>query len=113
LSFTAEEIWRHMPWEQEESVFLATWFEEWPKITESTQFSDSYWREILEVRDAVNIVLEQARKDGILGSGLEAEIILYCISGLYKKLVQLKDELRFVLITSQASIVETHLQLEH
>jgi isoleucyl-tRNA synthetase len=113
LSFTAEEIWQHTSWKQEESVFLSTWFTAWPKIVENPEFNNNYWREILNIRDAVNVVLEQSRKSAVLGSGLEAELTLYCNNNLYKTLYHLKDELRFVLITSQANIVETTTQPEH
>ena len=32
LSFTAEEIWSHLPGKREPSVFLATWYNRWPKM---------------------------------------------------------------------------------
>ena len=44
------------------------------------------------------------RKEGIIGSSLDAEVDLYCDDPLLATLGQLGDELRFALITSYASI---------
>ncbi len=104
LSFTAEEIWHFMPGKREESVFLAAWYGEFPKIALEENMSDSFWQQILEVRDLVNKALEDARAQGKIGSGLEAIVDLYCGEKLYGLLSQLEDELRFVLITSEAHI---------
>lgn len=104
LSFTAEELWENMPGPKTESVFLTDWFTDLPALPEDIDLNDSFWREILLVRDQVNKALETARQAGTLGSGLEAEVVLFCDAALYEKLAKLKDELRFVLITSQAQI---------
>ncbi len=45
------------------------------------------------------------RERGGIGSSLEAEVSLYCEGELYDGLRQLKDELRFVLITSKAEVL--------
>ncbi len=105
LSFTAEEIWTFMPGARGESVFLTEWYTDLPKVNLDSSFNDSFWRQILQVRDEVNKVLETARKDGVLGSGLEAEVTLYCSSDIARELAKLQDELRFVLITSQARVL--------
>ena len=51
LSFTAEEIWRNLPGERAESVFLETWFELpdmfLPGEVASDQFGLSYWQDVL------------------------------------------------------------------
>jgi isoleucyl-tRNA synthetase len=104
LSFTAEEIWPNIPGKRSESVFLSDWYTDMPVLPTETIMGDAFWRKILLVRDEVNKVLETARKDASLGSGLEAEVILYCEADLLAELNKLKDELRFVLITSQAQV---------
>ncbi|HSX20268.1 MAG TPA: isoleucine--tRNA ligase [Gammaproteobacteria bacterium] len=103
LSFTADEIWQYLPGERAESVFLTEWYTDLPTLGK-TGMNDQFWHTVLEVRNAVNKVLENARNNNVLGSGLEAEVTLYCQDDLYKVLQQLQDELRFVLITSQAHI---------
>lgn len=104
LSFTADEIWQYLPGERAESVFLSEWYTEFPKFSKPSEMDDAYWRVVLQARAEVNKVLEVARNNGILGSGLEAELTLYCDAELLKVLEQLQNELRFVLITSQAKI---------
>lgn len=105
LSFTAEEIWQYLPGERAESVFLSDWYVDLPELAIDSSMNDAYWRQVLLVRDAVNKVLETARNNNVLGSGLEAEVTLYCKEEIFKVLEQLHDELRFVLITSQAKIM--------
>lgn len=106
LSFTAEEIWQHLPEQEpkrESSVFLSQWYEDLPEaITED--MNESYWQQILTIRDAVNKALEEARAAGVLGSGLEAEVELYCQPDILQLLSKLGTELRFVLITSSAQV---------
>ena len=58
----------------------------------------------MEVRDAVNRELERLRNAGEIGANLQAEVILYCGSEIYQRLAKLEDELRFVMITSTATI---------
>ncbi|NMH58964.1 isoleucine--tRNA ligase [Alteromonas ponticola] len=103
-SFTAQEIWQEMPGEREEFVFTHTWYQGLDAFSGETKLNDDYWHQILKVKDAVNQAMEQARKEGRLGGSLEAEIHLYANDGLKEKLLQLEDELRFVLITSKAHV---------
>ncbi len=104
LSFTAEEIWRQIPGPHGESIFFEGWYEELAALPESFEFSSAFWKEILEVRTEVSKVLENVRKEGKIGSSLDAEIDLYCSEDLLHKLSSIGDELRFVLITSYARV---------
>ncbi len=106
LSFTAEEIWQHMPGKREESVFLTTWYS-LPEIGGRKEDIDKelrFWDQVLSTRDAADKVLEKLRIAGGIGSSLDAEVDLYCNSNLYEAMRQLGDELRFVLITSYARV---------
>ncbi|WP_126456359.1 isoleucine--tRNA ligase [Sulfuriflexus mobilis] len=101
LTFTAEELWQHLPGERSDSVFFGEWYD-LPPMPISDGMNLKYWDEIIEVRDAVNKELETARKAGVIGSALDAEVGLYCGREILDKLNALEDELRFVLITSEA-----------
>jgi isoleucyl-tRNA synthetase len=108
LSFTAEEIWRNLPGDREESVFMETWFE-LPEMflpgEEATErFGLDYWKDLLLVRDAVKKEAEKVRVAGSIGSSLDAEVDLYCDAAWLEKLSRVEDELRFVLITSYARV---------
>lgn len=104
LSFTAEEIWQHMPWKNNESVFLNTWLENIPELREDNPLNADFWSQIMSIRNVVNGMLEQRRKDG-MGSSLEAILTLTChTEHSYEMLKNLGDELRFVFITSYAKV---------
>ncbi len=104
LSFTAEEIWQCLPEPRETSVLLATYYEGLSCFSAKTRMDAAYFENIMCVRDEVNKVLEAARADGVIGSGLEAKVTIAAKAPLYENLRALKDELRFVLITSAAKV---------
>lgn len=101
LSFTAEEIWQLIPGQDRESVFLETWYDAWPVIDSVNM---DFWQELQLVRDDVNKALETERQKGVIGSALAAEVTLYAKPHLLSHLERLKNELRFVLITSIARV---------
>ena len=105
-SFTADELWSFMPGERNASVFLNTWYE-LPEMYSSQAEADNaigFWKQVTEVREAVNKELEALRVSGEIGSGLAAEVSIYCGREIYDVLNTLEDELRFVLITSDARL---------
>ena len=104
LSFTAEEIWEYLPGEKKPSVFLSTWSQDLSNLPENAVMSDQFWYELIEIRACVNKALETMRNQGKMGAPLEANIILYANDALYDRLKLLKNELRFIFITSGAQI---------
>ena len=104
LSFTAHEAWQHIPGQRSESVFLETWYGGLFGLEGRGELTEADWQRILEARGAVSQRLEGMRKDGDIGSSLDAEVTLYCDGELHGSLEKLGDELRFVLITSYASL---------
>lgn len=102
LSFTADEIWQALPGERDEFVFTGTWYEDFGCQVDSQ--ADRFWQEIQNARDEVNKVLEQARNDKQIGGQLEAKVTLFATGKLKADLEHLEDELRFVLLTSDASV---------
>ena len=102
LSFTAEEIWKHLPGAREPSVFLTTWYDGLFAVRDEDAFGAAYWEQLIAVREVVSKELEKVRVAGGIGSGLDAEVDLYCDGVLAADLGRLEDELRFFLITSSA-----------
>ena len=100
LSFTADEIWRALPGERGESVFLETWYE-LPQAEGETSLD---WEAILAVRGLVSKTLEHLRNEEMIGAPLEAEVRIHCHGDLYDTLDALGDELKFVFITSDANV---------
>jgi len=107
LSFTAEEIWCQIPGGHGVSVLLETWYDKLFDLNPSATMNFEFWSAIQETRTLVSKQLEQIRVDGKIGSSLDAEVKLYCSEKLYNTLSALDDELRFVLITSYASVHTT------
>ncbi len=101
LSFTAEEIWRFLPGTRAESVFLETWAK-LPAIAADAAGID--WPKVLEARAAVLRELERLRVAGEIGAPLDAVVDLYGTQQWRTALEPLGDELRFVLITSEARV---------
>ncbi|ROU00644.1 isoleucine--tRNA ligase [Marinobacter sp. R17] len=104
LSFTADEIWQHLPGERGESVFLEDWYSGLVALPADLSMGREYWDEIQGVKEAVNKCLEDARNRGDIKGSLSAEVTLYCEGDLKADLEALGDELRFVLITSEATV---------
>jgi isoleucyl-tRNA synthetase len=74
LSFTADEIYEAMPGTKELSVHLT----EFPTLAAPLSDAETMaWDRILDLRNAVNAVIEPARKAKQIGQSLEADITLY------------------------------------
>jgi isoleucyl-tRNA synthetase len=104
MSFTAEEIWENLPGERPESVLLSQWYEGLAALPDDIAMGRDYWQQAMAVRTAVNREMESQRAEGVLRGSLDAEVVLYCTPELLARLDSLGDELRFVLITSKATL---------
>jgi isoleucyl-tRNA synthetase len=100
LSFTAEEIWQYLPGERDSSVFLSTWWK-LPAVAEEGAVD---WDAVIALKADVARELEALRAAGKLGAPLEAAVDVYLDEAQHRRMAALGDELRFVLITSQARI---------
>jgi len=100
LSFTAEEAWLDIGGNAEDSILLHQWHE-FP-VTETTLLDK--WMQIREFRARVTKQLEAVRAAGGIGSSLQAELDVHVAGALHDTLVTLGDDLRFVLITSRATL---------
>ena len=101
LSFTAEEIWQFLPGASKESIFLQTWYD---------NLEGNFHNKAIETARDINThlrkELEEMRRNKVIGSSLDAEVDLYCGQEHYQDLLELKNELRFVFITSEANLLE-------
>ncbi|MHB1587492.1 MAG: isoleucine--tRNA ligase [Acidiferrobacteraceae bacterium] len=103
LSFTADEIWGHMPGAREPSVFL-TAFHAFPAVPDQGLSDLGFWQRVRAVREQVGRELERLRAAGVIGSSLDAEVRLFAGVELKQELDRLGAELRFILITSGARV---------
>jgi len=104
LSFTAEEIWENLPGEHAESVFLSEWYQGLEVLEGSETMGAAYWQQVMAVRAAVNREIEVQRAAGLVRGSLDTDVTLYVAAPLQALLASLGDELRFVLITSGATL---------
>jgi isoleucyl-tRNA synthetase len=119
LSHLAEDIWQFLPYKTPyESVFQAGWLtlnSQWnqPKLAKK-------WKELLKLRSTINKLIEseRGRSDQILGSSLEASLLIY-VSNLefYQQLQELNppnsfqgnrvDELRYLFLVSKVEVFDS------
>ena len=84
-------------------MFLHTWHD-LPAQADETNLLDC-WTRIRAIRTEVQRELETVRVAGGIGSSLQAEVTLYASPDTQALLMPLGDDLRFVLITSQARLM--------
>ncbi|MCH1546807.1 MAG: class I tRNA ligase family protein, partial [Candidatus Marinimicrobia bacterium] len=74
ICFTAEEAWQSRYNDKENSVHLQTYYKA-EKIWENSLIGKK-WTEIRELRSVVTTAIEEKRKEGLLGSSLQAKVII-------------------------------------
>ena len=102
LSFTSEEIWGHMAGQREASVLFATRYDTLDTIPNNEK-ADADWDSVIAIRNEVSKQIEVLRVDGKIGSALDANVVLFVDQTQAQLLEPLENELRFILMTSEAS----------
>jgi isoleucyl-tRNA synthetase len=103
LCFTAEEIWQLQSGDRQQSIMLHTW-QPLPAPAGEGELLEK-WGKIRTYRGEVMRALEELRSAGRIGSPLQAAVQLHCDGEKHALLASLGDDLRFVLICSQAAVV--------
>ncbi|KQQ87966.1 isoleucine--tRNA ligase [Massilia sp. Leaf139] len=107
LSFTAEEAWAVFAGEQayaesDETIFTQTLWA-FPELPDAELLLAKY-SALREVRADVTKQLEEVRASGAIGSSLQAELTIKAAGAKHDLLASLEDDLKFVFITSQATV---------
>ncbi|MCP4636599.1 MAG: isoleucine--tRNA ligase [Methyloversatilis sp.] len=110
LAFTAEEIWTVLGDKAADSVMLTTWHVLPEQADEAALMAR--WSRIRALRAESARVLESLRSEGGIGSSLQAEVEVRAAGELHDDLAALGDDLRFVLITSAASLLKADSEAE-
>lgn len=80
LCHLAEDIWQFLPYETpHQSVFQAGWVTldpRWQLSTTEKPSPNLKWLALRELRDGINKLLEQARQDKVIGSSLDAKVVI-------------------------------------
>ncbi|WP_150465267.1 isoleucine--tRNA ligase [Francisella sp. SYW-2] len=104
LSYTADEIWEATPKTTDLPIQLCEWYTDLKSFNNQDELNLEFWAKIQEIRSEVNRILEIKRNEDVIKASLEAEIIIYADNDNYKLLEKLGNELRFLLISSKASL---------
>ncbi|MFZ5507409.1 MAG: isoleucine--tRNA ligase, partial [Pseudomonadota bacterium] len=110
LAFTAEEIWTVLGDKSADSVMLTTWHA-LPEQADEVALM-ARWTRIRTLRAESARVLETLRSEGGIGSSLQAEVEVRAAGELHDDLASLGDDLRFVLITSAATLKKVASEAE-
>ncbi|WP_374248799.1 isoleucine--tRNA ligase [Thermomonas sp.] len=105
LSFTADELWSHLPGAHAGNVLLSTWYEGLAPLPDDAPLAAKDFDGLLDLREQVTRALEPLRADGKIGAALEADIELHCSVADQNWLSPLVDELRFLLISGDVKLV--------
>ncbi len=103
LSFTAEEAWQVL--EPDAATIFTETYHTYPAV-EHADTLIAKWQLVRTVRSEVTKALEAARTSGQIGSSLQAEVELSMSGVRYETLASLGDDLKFILITSAATVVK-------
>ncbi len=101
LSFTAHEVWETLNGAGS-TVFEHTWYQH-PLPADAAALR-TRWQKLRGLRGDVLKLLEELRVDGKIGSSLAGEVDLYANGESYAFLRSFDDDLRFVFITSRATV---------
>jgi isoleucyl-tRNA synthetase len=104
LSFTAEEAWKVLKRRHAGTIFTEVW-KPLPAQPDEGELL-ARWDKIRAVRAEVMKRIEELRGKGALGSSLQAEIEIRLTADRAALLRSLGDDLRFVMITSAARVIE-------
>jgi isoleucyl-tRNA synthetase len=101
LPVTADQLWQHLPGPRSASVHL----EELPDVTRLVDPERvAVWERLLGVRESVNAVLEQKRKDKLIGTSLGAHVTLTAAGPVAALLEQHQQELPMLFIVSGVTL---------
>ena len=98
LPITADELWRHLPGERDDSVHLAVFPQDLDTFADGGLVER--WQRLLKVREAVNVEIEKIRQSKVVGKSLEVKVTLRPTGGLAALLEQYRGELPTLFITS-------------
>ena len=108
LTFTAEEVWEHLPGSGRESSVHQAVFTHPDELRRKSPEKYAQrlgdWPRLIEIRTEVLKALETARQEKLIGGGLEARVRLQASGETARLLSEYRDFLRYLFIVSQVEI---------
>ncbi|MEB3277926.1 MAG: isoleucine--tRNA ligase [Lyngbya sp.] len=124
LCHMAEDIWQNLPYS---TPYLSVFESGWVKLEDNWKQPQlaKFWQKLREIRAKVNQVMEKARKEKMIGSSLEAKVLLYVadenlreqLDEMNPSTAELKqhngvDQLRYLFICSQVELLQNPNKLK-
>ena len=113
LSFTAEEA--YMAWDNQEekkdSIFLSSLGTNHPKNWYDNELNRR-WEKILWLRNQVLKEIEKKREGGVIGSSLEASVLISCKDKDYSIYKECQDSLKEIFIVSSVLVEEGNFAIK-
>ena len=100
LCFTADEAWKALLNDQQESPLLHTWQTALPQPADAAELREK-WRRLRAQRQRVLAAIEAERMQGVVRSSLEAAVTITTAPEDTAVLASLADELHFLYIVSE------------
>jgi isoleucyl-tRNA synthetase len=112
LSFTADEVWDYLPQVEgrEASVHLALFPEPDGVYSSNSAKLLEEWKQLFEIREGAMRVLEEARKDKLIGKGLEADIHFHAKGDAFDLLERHKRGLKELLNVSDVLVLDATIE---
>lgn len=101
LSFTAYEAWGILKG-TDGHLFTQEWYK-LPSV-HLDKIDEQDWQNILQIKQLVNKALDEKRTQGVITSGLTAQVAIRVQGKFYDSLAKLGDELKFVWIVSATQL---------
>jgi isoleucyl-tRNA synthetase len=104
LPVTTDELWRVLPGARDESVHLADFPSDVAQWQNAALVEE--WTALIQVRDAVNLALEQKRQNKEIGAPLEAHVRIQATGDTFARLRRHAADLPMLFIVSEVSLSE-------
>ncbi len=100
LSFTADEMWQHLPGEREENVLFATWYEGLAPLPTDFVLNEERWNTLFKIRNTAMQLMELMRANKLIGASLDARVEVFVNKTVLEAFASVESEIRFLSITS-------------
>ncbi len=104
LSFTAEEIWTHMPGERAPSVLFSTWYTGLQDTGERAA-EGGFWDDLFALRERVTAITETMRAQKEVGASLDVAVRAWVPEALLQRYAKVAAELRFFFLVSDFQLL--------
>jgi isoleucyl-tRNA synthetase len=105
LPVTSDQVWEYLPGKREDSVHLALCPADLAEYRDEARVES--WAKLIEVRDRVNVALETARKEKLIGNSLGARVRLRAGGDLGHLLESRQNDLPMLFIVSEVDFART------